>query len=366
MARTAHQYSWLRAAERLARRRRRILVTAVGPEAATSAIFLFAGVAGLPGRAGWQDLLVGAAFAWSAWATWSVAVRRTGQDAYAGALLGAIVGLAVAALVGPPGGPATTGLPFVVLLATAAPYLRAPAVAALGTASGATDLGVLVVTGRPGVAESWLTLVITLVVVVGLARSARADRLLLGQLVDLEARDRVTGLPNGRYLRQAAEQAFAVATPQAPLAVLAIEVDGLTALERAHGVRVRDQVIAAVARGVRRGLRDDHVVTRADDGVLVALLPGLDEPLAWDVARTLRIGAAERTARLPGVTVSVGLVVHPDVDLPAPAVPSAARLIALARDALADAEAEGGDRVKVVGRSWPSRSGAGVARAAHR
>ncbi|MGZ4613354.1 MAG: GGDEF domain-containing protein [Kineosporiaceae bacterium] len=366
MARTAHEHGWLRAAEHLAQGRRRSLAMAMGPQAASFALFAGAGLAALPGRPAWQDLLVAAAFAWSAWATWTVTVGRTDRDAYAVALLGAIVVLAVAGLVGPPGGPLATGLPFAVLLATAASHLRRLAVAALGSACAAAHLGLLVVTGRPGVVESWLVLVITLGLVVALASTARADRRLLGELVDLEARDPVTGLPNDRYVGQAAEHAFATATRQAPLAVLAIELDGLRELDHAHGVRTGDQVLAAVARRLRRELRDDDVLAHAGDDVIVALLPGLDEVLAWDVASGLRIRAAKPVGGLPGVTLSIGLAVHPATDLPAPAVPSAPRLLALAREALAQAKDAGGDRVEVAGRAGAPGSGADVAQAAYR
>jgi diguanylate cyclase (GGDEF)-like protein len=272
--------------------------------------------------------------------------------------LATILVITVAGVIGPPGSGAAGALALVLLVVTSAPYIeRMHAVVLVGACSAAT-LAVLVVADRAALPASWLALIAVLVVAIMLVDAQRQEGALLRDLVQLETADRVTGLPNGRYLEQALAHEFARATAQAPLAVLALDIDGFRDLDHAHGFRVGDEVLTAVARRLRSELRDVDLLSRADGegDVLVALLPGTDGTLAWEVAAMLRARATERGDELPAVTISVGIAVHAPGE-GGPSAPSAPRLLQQAREALADAERAGGNRVHLAGRGLAAATG---------
>jgi diguanylate cyclase (GGDEF)-like protein len=350
---TAYEHGWVRATEHIPDADRGLRRLTVGMQLAAAAAFLVGAIAGLPGRAGWQQVLLAVSLACSAHATDAVARRRRRPENHCIAQLAVILGIAVAGAVGPAGSGAAGALALVLLVLTSAPFLEPIHSVVLVGASSAGALGVLVATDRAALPASWFALVGVLVLAAALVGALRRDGLLLRDLVELETRDPVTGLPNGRYLDQALAHEFAGASEQTPLAVLAMEIDGFRDLDHAHGFRVGDEVLAAVTRRLRFELRDVHILARADrdSEVLVAVLPRHDEALAWEVATLLRIRATERTDETPAVTMSVGIAVHTPGEGSPPAAPSAPRLLALARRALADARQAGGDRVQVAGRA---------------
>jgi diguanylate cyclase (GGDEF)-like protein len=354
---TAYEHGWVRAVGHLADTDRRLRRLTVGAQLAASAAFLLGAVIGLPGRAGWQQLLLTIGLAGSAHATDAVARRRRRPENHCMVQLATILVITLAGVVGPAGSAAAGTLALVLLVLTSAPYLDQMHAVVLVGACSAGALAGLVVEDRSALPASWFGLVAVLVLAVALVGALRHDGRLLRELVELEATDRVTGLPNGRYLGQALAHHVARASAQAPLAVLALDVDGFRDLDHAHGFRVGDEVLAALAVRLRSELRDVDVLARLDQegDVLVAVLPGLDETLAWEAAAMLRARAAERRDEVPAVTISVGIAVHAPTDGSAPAGSSAPRLLAQARQALEDAGRAGGDRVHVAG--------AGVAKA---
>jgi diguanylate cyclase (GGDEF)-like protein len=360
---TAHEHGWVRAMEHLAGADLRLRRLTVGAQLAMAAAFVIGAVTGLPGRAGWQQVLLAICLACSAYTTDALARRRRRPENHVIAQLPIIVGIMLAGLVGPHGSAAAGALALVLLVLTSAPYLeRMHAVVLVGACSAAA-LAVLVATDRSALPASWFALVAVLALAVALVAALRRDGRLLRDVVQLEAIDPGTGLPNGRYLEQAAADAFAHASPQGPLAVLALEIDRLHDLDHLHGFRVGDDVLAAVAGRLRRELREVDVLARdivtadadGDGDVLVALLPGVDETIAWEVALMLRARAAQRSNGVPAVTLSVGLAVYPPAQASAAEgtaeASSAPRLLARARQALVDAQRAGGDRVQAAGRS---------------
>lgn len=377
---TAHEHGWVSAMEHLARADLRLRQLTVGAQLTAAAVFVLGAIFGLPGRAGWQQVLLAISLACSAYATDRLARRRRRPESHVIAQLPVIVGITVAGVVGPRGSAAAAALALVLVVVTSAPYLeRMHAVVLVGACSAAA-LAVLVATDRSALPASWFALVVVLAVVVGLVAALRREGLLLRNVVQLEVIDPVTGLPNGRYLEQAAAAAVAHASVQAPLAVLALEIDGLPDLDYGHRVPVGDDVLAVVAGRLRRELREVDVLTRdvatedADGDVLIALLPGVDETIAWEIALMLRARAGHRSARVPAVTMSVGVAVYPSVQgraaedsaadgaaAEASAEPSSApRLLARARYALRVAQRAGGDRIQAAGRSGTTAEAARV------
>jgi diguanylate cyclase (GGDEF)-like protein len=357
---TAYEHGWVRAVEHIADADGRLRRLTVGSQLAVAGAFVVGAVAGLPGRAGWQQLLLAVSLACSAYATDAVARRRRRPENHCMAQLAVVIAITLAGAVGPAGSAAAGALTLVLLVLTSAPYLeRIHAVVLVGACSAAT-LAVLVATDRSALPASWFGLVAVLVLAVTLVSALRRDGRLLRELVELETRDPVTGLPNGRYLEQALTHEFSRASARSPLAVLALEIDGFRDLDHAHGFRVGDEVLAAIAGRLQSELRDVDTLARADrdSDVLVVLLPGRDETMAWEVAAMLRVRAEQRSEEIPAVTISVGIAVHAPVDGSAPSAPSAPRLLAQARQALTDAAGAGGDRAEVAGRgmaaAWPA------------
>ena len=144
------------------------------------------------------------------------------------------------------------------------------------------------------------------------------------------------------------EEGFAAATPQQPLALVALEIDGYRDLDHAHGFRVADPVLAGVAARLRTALPPGAVLARGDGDVLVAVLPGTDAALAWDVAAALRSAATHRPAGphgapdpLPAVRITAGVAVHPCPDVLLAPAASGRALVGRAETALRDARRRG-------------------------
>jgi diguanylate cyclase (GGDEF)-like protein len=348
---TAYEHGWVRAVQHIADADRRLRRLTVGTQLAASAVFVVCGVVALPGRAGWQQLLLAVGLCGSAHTTDALARRRRSPENHCMVQLATILVIALAGVIGPSGSGAAGALALVLLVVTSAPYVeRIHGVMLIGACSAAA-LAVLVVADRAALPASWFALLAVLVLAVLLAGAARQDAALLRELVRIEATDPVTGLPNGRYLEQALTHEFDRASVQAPLAVLALDIDGFRDLDHAHGFRVGDEVLIALARRLRSDLREVDLLSRADGDadVLVAVLPGVDETIAWEVATMLQARATERTEDLPAVTISVGIAVHAPGE-GGPTAPSGPRLLAQARQSLTDAERAGGNRVHLAGR----------------
>ncbi|GGM66960.1 hypothetical protein GCM10012275_41790 [Longimycelium tulufanense] len=110
--------------------------------------------------------------------------------------------------------------------------------------------------------------------------------------------DPLTGLPNRALLLDRLEQALTRARTRGTLATLVLmDVHRLAALNAEHGFQRGDELLVALARRLRQGLRDDHTVARygGDEFAVVAEHPtGTGEAIADRVrelaARPLRIG----------------------------------------------------------------------------
>jgi diguanylate cyclase (GGDEF)-like protein len=345
---TEYQHGWVRAAEQLdgsARRTRRLVV---GGQAATSALFAVGGLTGLPAPAGWQLLLLAAAAAWSAYVTDVLAGGRRPVEHCCMAQLPTALVVLVAGVAGPRGSAAAALAVLVLLVLAAAPYVERSHLGVLLAAGGAAALAVEVAAEPGRFPVGWFGVLAVVAVGVGLVRQARGHAEVLRDLMTLEATDALTGLPNAHYLHQAVEEGFAAATPQQPLALVTLEIDGYRDLDHAHGFRVADPVLARVAARLRTALPPGAVLARGDGDVLVAVLPGTDAALAWDVAAALRSAATHRPAGphgepdpLPAVRITAGIAVHPCPDvLLVPAV-SGQALVRRAETALHDARRRG-------------------------
>lgn len=126
--------------------------------------------------------------------------------------------------------------------------------------------------------------------------------------------DSLTGLPNRRCFHNALEQAIAE-TPQGPLALLFMDLDGFKPINDGYGHAVGDQVLKVVAGRLRSTAGKSAVVARLGGDEFVILFSGamnkesLDHQAAAlikSVSTPINVGQHELT-----VTTSVGIAMFP-------------------------------------------------------
>jgi diguanylate cyclase (GGDEF)-like protein len=161
-------------------------------------------------------------------------------------------------------------------------------------------LPVIVVGGASYPAATWRAAVLFIVVsgLVGwtiqtLVAHAKAQELerdaLLSQLDHLARTDPLTQLPNRRAWDAELDRALARSRrTDEPVTVAVIDVDGLKAINDAHGHPEGDAVLAQIARNWRRVLRPDDVLARIGGDEFALLLPSCSEAEAADVIERLR------------------------------------------------------------------------------
>ncbi len=142
--------------------------------------------------------------------------------------------------------------------------LRVAAGAALGALVGVgLDLGSRV-TGVAAGALLGATVGFGLVSGALLGTTGQTIQRLRGQIEDLELRDPLTGLPNGRALRTWLEQHLPYANQvQAHTAVLVVHAEGVDHINESHGREVGDELLKAMVARAQSCLRPKDKVFRA-------------------------------------------------------------------------------------------------------
>ena len=156
--------------------------------------------------------------------------------------------------------------------------------------------------------------------------SDHADRLL--------HTDRLTGLANRVTFERMLELEIARATRQGtPLAVVLLDVDGLSDISERKGARVADEVLRHVAAAIADRVRLLDTVARFGDDEFVVIAPG-------DVGGIVALRLRDAIAELPpigevDISVSAAVVHHPADGA------SGADLVAVAERVLHEAKASG-------------------------
>ena len=304
------QFAWVRAVDRLREGPRRRATLSVGSQLVVAGVLVVCALPGLTRAATLRDLsaladlLLAAGLGVSARST-ALAARRTGWgDSYPVAQLSAVVVLTLGGAVAPD--PGATGLCYVLLVLCSAPWLPPLPAAVVVAACAAGHLVVAVAHGGGGqllAGEATLTGLLVAAVLAG--REPAADRAALTDLVAAEITDRVTGLPTVRYLDEAGRYATARTCREAPVAVVAVRLEGLKAMVRDHGQDVADVALERCAERLRAALRPGDVLARTAADELVALLPSADAVAAAEVAGALRAAAADGDVPAPGIVTGV-------------------------------------------------------------
>ncbi|MEY2169048.1 MULTISPECIES: sensor domain-containing protein [unclassified Rhodanobacter] len=143
------------------------------------------------------------------------------------------------------------------------------------------------------------------------------NRALALKMIHLTQHDTLTGLPNRNLLPVRIEQAVhRAALHDRRCALLYLDMDHFRRINEALGYEGGDQVMQAVAQGLRETLREDETLYRYNGDEFVLLLPRVDEACEATVLAERLLHQCARIA-LPGVAslqagASIGVSVFPD------------------------------------------------------
>src|ERR671915_285489 len=160
-------------------------------------------------------------------------------------------------------------------------------------------------------------------------------------LEELAHRDPLTGLANHRRFQEVLGKELALSRREnRPLAVVLLDLDDFKRINEAHGHPFGDEVLGAVADGLRSAMRGLGIVGRVGGDEFGIVLPDADQSRAFALAEAARV-AVENTAPLRGgLRCSAGIA-----GFPADAK-GAAALLQLADGALRWAKASGRGRTR--------------------
>lgn len=100
-----------------------------------------------------------------------------------------------------------------------------------------------------------------------------------------------------------------------PVSILGVATDRLSAIRELHGADLAEAAVRRVAEVVARTLRASDVITRLDDGRIVAVLPfagAEDLPMLAEAVREAIAQAGRATRAMPRLTGSIGMAAYPE------------------------------------------------------
>jgi diguanylate cyclase (GGDEF)-like protein len=138
-----------------------------------------------------------------------------------------------------------------------------------------------------------------------------------------------------------------------PIALLLMELDHLAERTAQLGSAQRNTLLAEMLGLLSGGVRDIDVIVPTTEGRFVAFFPHTPRVGALVVAERMR-QRVRTLARLPNMTVSMGLSVFEPSPVRGQTQVSFGNLMKDASEALRKAQAEGGDRVSFIEREVPA------------
>ena len=125
----------------------------------------------------------------------------------------------------------------------------------------------------------------------------------------LAVTDPLTGLYNRRFMTDELDRLIArSARQESPLAILAIDIDGLKTVNDTHGHAAGDDVLRAAGDAIREGLRASDIGVRVGGDEFIALLAGAGEDDTQIVRSRIRSAFGRRPTAL-GTDLSFGLAI---------------------------------------------------------
>ena len=131
--------------------------------------------------------------------------------------------------------------------------------------------------------------------------------------------DALTGLPNRRYFDEYLGLLGRRRRAEDRVGVLMVDIDRFKLLNDTFGHAVGDHVLREVAQAIASAVRDDDVPARFGGEEFAVLLKNPSAKVALDVGERVRRAVAALDLRrlgVPGVSVSVGVAVADDPDIP--------------------------------------------------
>lgn len=170
---------------------------------------------------------------------------------------------------------------------------------------------------RAGLSGLWWKVLIGLLIssLSGVLAKFLIDSTRYKRLLELMAfTDTVTGLPNRRLLLDRLDRNLAqIQRSGGALALAFIDLDGFKGINDKYGHEVGDEVLRAVARRMKRVLREVDTLARIGGDEFVVVMQGLDEP-AGDMLMNRLLAAIRSSIQVGELTLkvsgSVGLVFH--------------------------------------------------------
>jgi diguanylate cyclase (GGDEF)-like protein len=160
---------------------------------------------------------------------------------------------------------------------------------------------------------------------------------------ELAHTDELTGRPNRR--RALARAAEMLATPDARLALMIVDIDHFKTINDEHGHLVGDDILRAVSEVLRNAVREPAALGRLGGEEFVILVPAADTTSAQRLAERVvgEVRTLDLSRWLPGsrVTVSIGFTVSAPGD-------TVGLLLRRADEAMYRAKHGGRDRVEMA------------------
>jgi diguanylate cyclase (GGDEF)-like protein len=136
-------------------------------------------------------------------------------------------------------------------------------------------------------------------------------------LQELATHDPLTGLYNRRFLDESLSRELARAEREKqPLAIIMLDIDFFKKINDQYGHAVGDEVLRAVAKLIKKGVRESDLICRYGGEEFLAMMPNMSIAQAVERAEAWRI-ALETTpidcgGRSITITLSAGVAVYPD------------------------------------------------------
>jgi two-component system cell cycle response regulator len=179
------------------------------------------------------------------------------------------------------------------------------------------------------------------------SRLARRLRASLDEQERLAVSDGLTGLHNQRFLDEVIKlEVERARRNDRPVGVVALNLDGLAEVNRAHGRVAGDRVLVEVATRLLRTVRSSDVLARYGGDEFAAALADTDAETVLEIAERCRVAIAATPFSLAGhqvtVTTSTGAACFPEH------AHTAAELVDAAVGAAAAAKAAGRNTVRLA------------------
>ncbi|WLV24562.1 sensor domain-containing diguanylate cyclase [Aciduricibacillus chroicocephali] len=128
-------------------------------------------------------------------------------------------------------------------------------------------------------------------------------------LVELSKTDKLTGVPNRRYLEERLyEEIEKFQRTKVPFSVLMIDIDHFKVVNDTHGHQVGDKVLAKLAHILKREMKRGDFTARYGGEEFIMILPGANALMAMDFARSLNKAILEAKWGIVGkLTISIGV-----------------------------------------------------------